>query len=258
MGILITSPDRRLKFLIGVLIALNVWAGAWAEEGVIHVLRPFRTNGCSAPFTITDQAWTDCCTHHDFAYWVCGDRADKRRADAELVNCLWKTGISGAIAAKIFEWAPQRLSESAWCSRWSNARKPGPLTPSELRQVQQYEASFSLKFPITKTRVGRDCAPDELPESLRGVSNPVCFDLVKLSSSQINDDRLVYSDDCVGYFIVHNKISAQGFGQCADLTLGHQNGTVPNCYFGPSPSLTYSGIISRMNQILTHRPFEAF
>jgi len=250
--------ERLLKLPVGILVAANAWALAWAEEGGSHVLRPFRTNGCSAPFTVTIQSWTDCCTHHDFAYWVCGDREDKRRADAELVNCLRQTGISGAIAAKVFEWAPQRLSESAWCSRWSNSRKPGPLTPSEVRQVQQYEASFSLKFPVTKTRVGRDCSPDELPESLRGLNHPVCFDLVQLSSSQINDDRLVYSDDCVGYFIVHNKISAQGFGPCADLTPSQQSGPSANCYFGPSPILTYSGIIDRMNQILTYRPLEAF
>jgi hypothetical protein len=32
--------------------------------------------------------WRDCCIHHDRAYWVGGDRADKDKADTDLLNCM--------------------------------------------------------------------------------------------------------------------------------------------------------------------------
>ena len=227
----------------------------FAESEPARTLRPFRTDGCSAPLNLSSPSWTDCCATHDFAYWIGGDHDDKQRADAQLVNCLREKGLTGTIAAQVMKWAPQRLSEDHWGHRWDPPRPYGPLTAEDIKQVQKYEDSFSLHFPIAKRKTERKCTIKELPDVLRGLSNTICFDLTKINEHQLNNDSLVYSDDCIGYFIVHSQSLVEGFGACANLVTGLYQKISVNCSFSHPPWTDYVRIMREMKIMPTATAF---
>ena len=50
--------------------------------------KPFETDGCSLVADLDQRA---CCIRHDWAYWKGGSRKDRRNADNEFFQCIWKT-----------------------------------------------------------------------------------------------------------------------------------------------------------------------
>ncbi len=48
----------------------------------------FKTDGCSV---VNDLDMRACCIRHDWAYWKGGSRKDRRKADRDFFNCIWKT-----------------------------------------------------------------------------------------------------------------------------------------------------------------------
>lgn len=48
-------------------------------------MKEFESDGCSMFF---DGYWNDCCYDHDEKYWKGGTRADRKKADAELMSCV--------------------------------------------------------------------------------------------------------------------------------------------------------------------------
>jgi hypothetical protein len=44
--------------------------------------------------------WTECCTDHDFAYWLGGTNSERSQADIRLKACI--AGKSDAVTAEVF------------------------------------------------------------------------------------------------------------------------------------------------------------
>ncbi len=191
-------------------------------------LEPYRTDGCSVPKGFSRETWTDCCTAHDFSYWMGGSLIDKRRADAQLVSCISSKGIASRFAAKIFELLPERFSKNHWGSKWHPARPNQELTEGEIKQVEQYMPSFDLKLPIVKNLTGHSCRNIIIQKVnfatiLSSQDRLTCFDLKLLNQHSKLNEQLVYSDRCGGYFLVttdgptQDLQSIEAYGECASV-----------------------------------------
>lgn len=225
-------------WLLPSLISISV---AFSQVRTPSKLEPFRTDGCSTYLGVKAESWTECCISHDFSYWVGGSTQDKQRADAQLINCLRTKGKPGQIAAQVFERASARFSQSRWGSRWNPPRPDLPLSEDELEQVKKYQKTFSLPYPIVENPNGYECSSKINSDIARSTGWPensplTCFDLkTDLLSA---DEKLVYSPNCLGYFVVQKKGThfnpdfVVGYGECAKYLHRPQNRMVPvelNC-----------------------------
>ncbi|MGZ5280146.1 MAG: hypothetical protein ACXWC9_09400 [Pseudobdellovibrionaceae bacterium] len=204
-------------FYIALAFPVNAQAGS--------VLGPFRTDGCSMPFDLFPQSWTDCCTAHDFSYWIGGSLADKQHADAQFVGCLRSKGSTAKLAAKAFELSPEKFSRNYWGGRWTPRRPEGPLTAEELEQVKKHSASFALPFPIVHSSKGHPCSDKILQKMgdlthLKKNNNLICYDLMGAKYYFGRNEQLIYSDQCNGYFLIQERkqdsggFSIEGLGDC--------------------------------------------
>jgi hypothetical protein len=196
-------------------------------ESMSH-LEPYRTDACSAPAGLVADSWAECCVSHDFSYWVGGSSKDKQRADSQLINCLRSKGVAGKIAAKVFDLAPKRFSESHWGSRWHPPRPDRPLSETEWQQVKSYQGLFSLPNPIVENPSGSVCSK-KLSEEIKHFTHLptrqrlTCFDLVNPNPHSPANEELVYSPNCQGYFVIQKDSSPEepefiiGYGECANL-----------------------------------------
>lgn len=54
-------------------------------------LKPFTTDGCSLWIDGTPEQpnlWRHCCVAHDLAYWLGGSKADRKKADEDILACV--------------------------------------------------------------------------------------------------------------------------------------------------------------------------
>ena len=192
----------------------------------VSQLEPYRTDACSAPMGLAADSWTLCCTKHDVSYWIGGSLQDKQRADTQLMNCLRTKGVSGQIAAEVFERAPKHFSEARWGSRWHPRRPNKPLSPEEWEQVKKHQSAFSLPSPIVEDPAGYPCSEQvtaavELNARIAKKTKLTCFALKSSDVTVIIPEELVYSTSCSGYFIVQKNGLFQdpnlvvGYGGCA-------------------------------------------
>lgn len=229
-----------------------------AKKG--SILQPYRTDACTTPAGIGKKSWDECCTAHDFAYWVGGSQKDKMRVDAELVQCLRSKDVGGKVAAKIFELIPDFVTQKHWGNRWVPPREDAPLSEEEIAQVKKYEPSFRLPFPIVRNASGEKCGPQiasvlEAITSIKSLQKILCFDLVQTVTDQVSRQEMVYSDDCVGFFIVThqggtapNKV--QGFGACAKWIKPSRKtaevARVSKCAFSIPPMKGYLELLNQL------------
>ncbi len=217
-----------MSFRIFVATVFLFLIAGFHKAQATSTLEPYRTDGCSVPRDLSSETWTDCCTAHDFSYWMGGSLIDKRRADAQLVSCISSKGIASRFAAKIFELLPERFSKNHWGSKWHPSRPNQALTEDEIKQVEQYKASFELKLPIVKNLNGHSCRDMIIQKVnyatiLPSQDHLTCFDLKKLNQHSKLNEQLVYSDRCGGYFLVttdgppQDLQSIEAYGECASV-----------------------------------------
>lgn len=104
---------------------------------------PFTSNGCSG---FREGKFFGCCFVHDFAFWSGGTRAERRRADRELRQCLIDVtdgNLYDRVIADIgyllmvLERIPGEVVDDGWGRGWPNTsrRKYEPLTPEQEARV---------------------------------------------------------------------------------------------------------------------------
>lgn len=63
------------------------------SSSLVHAnqLKPFTTDGCSLWIDGTPEQpnlWRHCCVAHDLAYWHGGSKADRQKADTDILACV--------------------------------------------------------------------------------------------------------------------------------------------------------------------------
>ena len=123
---------------LAVLSALLTATAVTAAE-----LKPFTTDGCSAfpDGTFNDNAkWLECCIRHDYAYWKGGTFEQRKKADAELEQCVSDMGedsISVLMHAGVrFGGSPYFPTWYRWGYGWPMFRGYQALTEAEQLQAQ--------------------------------------------------------------------------------------------------------------------------
>lgn len=128
-------------------ICLVAWV-ALAPPSQADELKPFVSDGCSAFPDGTfsqQQLWLKCCTEHDKAYWRGGTREERKLADQALQSCVAAVG-EPAVAALMLAGvrvggSPYWPTRFRWGYGWDYPRPYGPLTPSELEQVERLQGA---------------------------------------------------------------------------------------------------------------------
>lgn len=122
-----------LSLVLLIIIAASVSAGD---------LRPFASDGCSSfPDGTINQKnlWLNCCTEHDKAYWAGGTRKDRKKADAELKQCVKNVGepeIAQLMLAGVrVGGTPYLPTTFRWGYGWPYPRGYKALTAEEKAEV---------------------------------------------------------------------------------------------------------------------------
>jgi len=122
------------------LLILLAFAGCASQPR----LRPFTTDGCSlAPNGTSEHKdmWLDCCTKHDYTYWMGGTKAERLKADLDLRNCVAAVG-----QPKTAKWmlrgvraggTPYLPTSFRWGYGWSYFRGYKPLTDGEKKLIKE-------------------------------------------------------------------------------------------------------------------------
>lgn len=143
---------RRLSVRVAsTLVAALVMSGCAST----HVLRDFRTDGCSfypegdaeAP-----ELWSDCCVSHDTAYWRGGTADERRSADGRLRDCvLARTGRQD-LANRMYRGvrlsgAPLFPTTFRWGYGWGFGRGYEPLAADERHEAEEKLAAYRGAHP---------------------------------------------------------------------------------------------------------------
>lgn len=107
-------------------------------------LKPFSSDGCSAfpDGTVKqNELWLSCCQKHDFDYWKGGSYQERLASDNALEACVAGVGepeiallmLAGVRVGGSPFW-PTRFR---WGYGWPYPKLYGPLTASELEQVEK-------------------------------------------------------------------------------------------------------------------------
>ncbi len=107
-------------------------------------LKPFESDGCSAfPDGTTEQnrLWLPCCKEHDYAYWKGGTYEERLASDRALKSCVEKVGepevaLLMLVGVRVGG-APFLPTKFRWGYGWSYPKAYGPLSSSELLQVER-------------------------------------------------------------------------------------------------------------------------
>jgi hypothetical protein len=121
-----TSPERKV-----------------ATSEPSNILLPFTTDGCS---NWPDGSWQECCIIHDRAYWKGGTQEERDVADEGLKQCVSQNHPKlGPVMEKgtNLGGGPDLPTSYRWGYGWKYDRDYGPLSASELAQVEKY-------WPLTK------------------------------------------------------------------------------------------------------------
>ena len=152
--------DYVRRFSIRVASALvSALAAALAMSGCAstHVLRDFRTDGCSF-FPEGDAEvpglWFHCCVSHDMAYWQGGTADERRSADGTLRDyVLARTGRQD-LANRMYRGvrisgAPLFPTTFRWGYGWGFGRGYEPLAAEERQQGEAKLAEYRRAQPDT-------------------------------------------------------------------------------------------------------------
>ncbi|MGB1262463.1 MAG: hypothetical protein ACPG52_06100 [Cognaticolwellia sp.] len=109
-------------------------------------LKPFTSDGCSAFPDGTfehSKLWLTCCIAHDFDYWQGGTYQQRLDSDQALKACVAKVGqpeIAALMLAGVrVGGTPYLPTKFRWGYGWSYPRLYGPLSQTELKQVQNLQ-----------------------------------------------------------------------------------------------------------------------
>jgi len=107
-------------------------------------LRPFTTDGCSSFPDGTSEhhsLWSECCVHHDVAYWKGGTRIERRIADEALAQCVTSVGKPKTarmmLAGVRLGGTPYLPTSYRWGYGWPYPRGYKALTEEEQRLVKR-------------------------------------------------------------------------------------------------------------------------
>lgn len=134
---------ERTNALFGMLVGKNTL------EVNKHILRPFKSDGCSlSPNSFFKANFVECCVEHDVAYWLGGTSEQKDDADAKFKSCMnnkIKSSYSGTAYDSIaftYYWGV-RIGGQAdmpnsfrWGYGWNYLRGYSPLTKEEVQQAE--------------------------------------------------------------------------------------------------------------------------
>ena len=101
--------------------------------------KPFSTDGCTL---VADLDQRVCCIWHDWAYWKGGSKEERRKADDEFFQCIWKTSkfrilapirwFGVRIGGKKF-WKAPRVSWNYGWKKFEWRNEEGPITEASQR-----------------------------------------------------------------------------------------------------------------------------
>jgi len=118
-------------------------------------LKPFVSDGCSAfPDGTLEQKelWLACCQQHDLEYWQGGTYQERLASDQALKACVANVGepeIALLMLAGVrVGGTPYLPTRFRWGYGWPYPRLYGPLTESELSQVEKL--TRHLTIPLKK------------------------------------------------------------------------------------------------------------
>ncbi len=137
-----------------LLIPIAVYCLLAASTASPGDLSPFTTDGCSFfpdGTLVSTDAWLECCTEHDRAYWKGGSFQERVLADMTLKKCVADLGepqvaeimLQGVRTGGSPYW-PTRFR---WGYGWPYPRGYRSLSAEELRQVQSLEGSPWINAP---------------------------------------------------------------------------------------------------------------
>ncbi len=132
--------------------AIAVVAVALAVSGCASTtaLRDFSSDGCSLfpDGDLSDRhKWLDCCVRHDMAYWRGGTAGERRRADAELKQCVAARTDNAGLAESMYlgvraGGSPLLPSWFRWGYGWGYGRGYAPLTAEQQKLADDKLATY--------------------------------------------------------------------------------------------------------------------
>lgn len=106
-------------------------------------LSSFTSDGCSLfpdGKALDPELWCECCFMHDIAYWRGGSREDRKKADEELRDCVFKRTGNKALAKIMYDGVragghPVFPTWYRWGYGWKFGRGYASLSGQEWEQV---------------------------------------------------------------------------------------------------------------------------
>jgi hypothetical protein len=135
-----------------LVIAISLFAIVSASAADLH---DFTSDGCSLfpDGDFKDRAlWCECCLAHDISYWRGGTKANRKRADEMLRDCVRERTNSKALADLMYDGVragghPAFPTWYRWGYGWKYGKNYAPLTKQENQQVQRKLKAYYAEHP---------------------------------------------------------------------------------------------------------------
>jgi hypothetical protein len=132
-----------MKYLLPFLFIISLLLAQGISSAPASDLSDFTSDGCSLfpDGSIKDPGkWCDCCFQHDIAYWKGGAEEERKQADEELRECVFKRTGNKALARFMFDGVraggqPVFPTWYRWGYGWKYGRGYAPLTQKERQQI---------------------------------------------------------------------------------------------------------------------------
>ena len=127
-----------MKYVWGVIVVVLFlfWVGVVNAQ----TIKPFSSDLCTHYPNHNKKGslrpYTECCFRHDLEYWIGGSRADRRRADKNLMACFEEKSTVGR--SKIVHAGVRIFGKKYWGYAWKYT-KPAywEITPAQKEKVLQ-------------------------------------------------------------------------------------------------------------------------
>jgi len=151
------KSNIQLPYFFRFLLAIQVLAIALLACGCASASEPrsFSSDGCSL-FPDGDLGnrtlWCDCCFAHDIAYWRGGTKADRKKSDKTLRDCVRKRTGNKALADMMYQGVrtgghPVFPTWYRWAYGWSYGRGYKPLSEEEQQRLRARLDAYFEKHP---------------------------------------------------------------------------------------------------------------